>query len=320
MNKKILFELGSLYRDCMRVTGYVFGEGEKSACIVGSTRGNEVQQLFCCSLLVHYLKELEGLGAIAPGKSIMVLPCINPSSMNIEKRFWSTDNTDINRMFPGYHLGETTQRIAAGVFDEISSYKYGMQFVSSYIPGKYIPHVCMMRTGLENVKLAAEFGLDYVVIREPRPYDTTTLNYNWQIWNCQAVSIYIDATSHIQEESASQAVNAILRFLFKEGILLKTGAQHMAKLEDEAEREVTPDIILESDAASVRACAAGFLRVIKDIRSEVKKGDVLACIVDPFEGDIKYEILAPKSGIVFYSCQKPLVNANTVVFKILSNA
>ena len=35
--------------------------------------------------------------------------------MNIGKRFWSADNTDINRMFPGYNLGETTQRIAAGV-------------------------------------------------------------------------------------------------------------------------------------------------------------------------------------------------------------
>lgn len=39
--------------------------------------------------------------------------------MNIKKRFWPTDNTDINRMFPGYDLGETTQRIAAGVFEVI---------------------------------------------------------------------------------------------------------------------------------------------------------------------------------------------------------
>lgn len=317
MKKKVIFELGSLYRDNMRVNGYEFGEGEKSACIVGSTRGNEVQQLFCCSLLVNRLKELEQLGAVAPGKSIMVIPCVNPSSMNIEKRFWPTDNTDINRMFPGYHLGETTQRIAAGVFNEISDYRYGMQFVSSYIPGKYIPHVCMMRTGLENVELAAEFGLNYVVVREPRPYDTTTLNYNWQIWECQAVSIYTDATSHIQEESADAAVNAILRFLLKEGILVKTGAAHIAGFEEEAEQELVPDIILESDATSIKANAAGFLRIIKDIRSEVKKGDILAHIVDPFEGDVKHEIRAPKAGIVFYSCQKPLVNANTVVFKIV---
>ncbi len=50
------------------------------------------------------------------GHKILILPSINLYSMNIQKRFWSTDNTDINRMFPGYCLGETTQRIAAGRF------------------------------------------------------------------------------------------------------------------------------------------------------------------------------------------------------------
>ncbi len=53
----------------------------------------------------------------------------------IKKRFWSIDNTDINRMFPGYDKGETTQRIAAGIFEKIKDYKYGIQFASFYIPG-----------------------------------------------------------------------------------------------------------------------------------------------------------------------------------------
>ena len=33
---------------------------------------------------------------------ILIIPSVNHSSMNISKRFWATDNTDINRMFPGY--------------------------------------------------------------------------------------------------------------------------------------------------------------------------------------------------------------------------
>ena len=35
--------------------------------------------------------------------------------MNVGKRFFPVDNTDINRMFPGYDKGETTQRLADGV-------------------------------------------------------------------------------------------------------------------------------------------------------------------------------------------------------------
>ena len=71
MTEKTLFEIKALYRDDFRVTGFSFGEGEKAACIVGSMRGNENQQMYCCSQLVRKLKELEGKGKIKNGKEIL---------------------------------------------------------------------------------------------------------------------------------------------------------------------------------------------------------------------------------------------------------
>ena len=62
MTKEILFEIKALYRDDFRVTGYRFGAGEKTACIVGNIRGNEVQQLYACSQVIRRLKELEAEG------------------------------------------------------------------------------------------------------------------------------------------------------------------------------------------------------------------------------------------------------------------
>ena len=63
-------------------------------------------------------------------------------------------------MFPGYDAGETTQRIAAGVFEEIKDYEYGMQFASFYMPGYFLPHIRMMQTGFEDIATAKEFGID----------------------------------------------------------------------------------------------------------------------------------------------------------------
>ena len=48
--------------------------------------------------------------------------------------------------------------------------------------GNFIPHVRMMNCDYSSVDIARQFGLPYVVLRKVRPYDTTTLNYNWQIW------------------------------------------------------------------------------------------------------------------------------------------
>ena len=75
--------------------------------------------------------------------------------------------------------------------------------------GDFVPHVRLMDTGYQNTGLANLFGLPYVVVRKPRPDDTTTLNYNWQIWNTNAFSVYTKETSSIDEDSAQQAVQAL---------------------------------------------------------------------------------------------------------------
>ena len=57
MKKEIIYSLKGIYREDYQIEGYRFGGGEKSACIVGALRGNEIQQLYVRSLLRH-LKSL----------------------------------------------------------------------------------------------------------------------------------------------------------------------------------------------------------------------------------------------------------------------
>ncbi|MCC8098083.1 MAG: succinylglutamate desuccinylase/aspartoacylase family protein [Eubacterium sp.] len=107
MRRNIIFELKSPYRDNMRITAFEFGSYndpgcENSLAILGSTRGNEFQQLYSTSRIVEALRILESEGQIEKGKKIVVIPTANNYSFNLHKRFWSLDNTDINRMFPGY--------------------------------------------------------------------------------------------------------------------------------------------------------------------------------------------------------------------------
>ena len=75
------------------------------------------------------------------------------------------------------------------------------------MPGDFIPHVKMMDTGFQSASLANLFGLQYVVIRKPKPMDTVTLNYNWQMNGTNAFSIYTNSTDMIDEKSARQAVS-----------------------------------------------------------------------------------------------------------------
>lgn len=306
MRKECIYSLKNSYRDDLNIYGYRFGRGDKAACIVGAIRGDEIQQLYVCSQLVKALKELEARGAIVHDNEILVIPSVNHSSMNIGKRFWATDNTDINRMFPGYDAGETTQRIAAGVFEKIQDYSYGIQFPSFYIKGDFVPHVRMMETGFQNPSLANLFGLPYVVIRKPQPIDTATLNYNWQVWNTNAFSIYTSATTHIDELSARQAVASVLRFLTRMGILRYTS--HSGYI---------ASVIHEEDLANVKTDLPGIFRRYMEPGMEVHRGEVLASIIDPMEGEELSQILAPTDGIVFFAHKEPLVMEGTIIFKII---
>ena len=306
MERKTIYEFGAVYRDDFRITGFYFGKGEKSTCIVGSMRGNENQQMYACSLLVKRLKDLEEKGRIKEGKEILVIPCVNPYSVNVKKRFWTIDNTDINRMFPGFAEGETTQRIAGALFDVIKEYRYGIQFASFYRTGSFLPHVRMMKTGYEKVELAKQFGLPYVVLHNPRPFDTATLNYNWQIWETDAFSIYTTNTERIDKASARQAVEAILNFLSKQGIIrYRSHDGYISK------------VIESSSLVPVRAAASGFFESKVTVGEEVVEGQLLAQIMDPYTNEVKCRLCSPVSGVIDFLHDEAMTYENTAVIKII---
>ncbi|MFI3304944.1 MAG: M14 family metallopeptidase [Rikenellaceae bacterium] len=306
MKKEILYTMKSPYRDDFNIYGYRFGSGKRSLAIVGAIRGDEIQQQYTCATLIKLLSEMESAGSLVPDYEILVIPSANPFSMNIGKRFWSMDNTDINRMFPGYDKGETTQRIAATLFDCVKEFKYGVQLASYYIPGEFVPHVRMLDTGYQNEKVAKYFGMPYVYEKSVTPYDTALLNYNWQIWGTKAFSIYTGHTDKLLEGCVDSAVEALLRFMVNVGI---------------ATTSVRPGFLSEkitnADLVVVKTTTSGFLSKKRVAQDSVRAGDLLAEVVDPYDASIREMIFAPVNGVVFFNQEKPLVIEGAKVFEIV---
>ena len=308
MKKDIIYSMKSPYRDEFRIHGFRFGEGEKSLAIVGPMRGDEVQQQYIISQLVRKLLLLETAGQLTDGCEILVIPSANPYSMNIEKRFWAMDDTDINRMFPGFENGETTQRIAAALFKAIEGYEYGIQMASFYMPGSFIPHVRMLKTGYEAMEEARWFGMPYVSTHKPKPFDTTLLNYNWQIWNTKAFSVYGGQTHAMANKSSVITLEAILRFMKQAGIIssdVRVGSGYSSTMLNEDNYLVT-----------VKATTGGIFYKYKDAADEVSRGETLAAIIDPYLGAVLSELKSPVDGEVFFAHDKPLALQGTPLYKI----
>ena len=296
-----IYNFKSTYREDMHIKGYVFGSGEKSACIMGPTRGNEYQQLYICSQLVKKLQELEDLGAIVNDKQIMVIPTANYYAFNLSKDFFGVKNIDINRAFPGNDYGEPVSRIAGGLFKSMKEYSYTIQFTSFFERAQCVPHVRMMETGNENVSLANLFGLPYVVVRRPVPIDTTTMNYNLQTPMSSAFSIFTADKGTINDKDAKQAISAVLRFLTRMGII------HY-----ECHSGYISHVLY--DLMSGRA---GIFKSLVECGEDVKYGTKMAEILDPFDGSLREEIVASTDGIVLFAHNTPLINQHETAFRMI---
>ncbi len=306
MIKESIYRFTSAYRGDFDISAYKFNKGEKSCCIVGALRGNEIQQLYVCSKLIKELKELEKQCKISYNHEITVIPCVNPFSVNTGRKYWCNDGRDINRDFPGSKEGEPTQRIASALMDVVREYRYGIQFPSFYIQGDFIPHVRMMQTGKENVSLANLFGLPYVVLRKPQPYEECTLNYNWQMSGTSAFSVYTRETDNIDEDSANMAVASVLRFLSRMGIIkYQCHGGYMSTTFE------------EDNLMPVKSPIGGIFNSLKKTGDEVTQGEIMAEILHPYENFVIGEVKAPCNGVVFFAHNSPLVSQDSLLFKVI---
>ena len=276
MVKKELYTLKGYNREDFNITGYSFGSGEKAACIVGAIRGNEYQQMYICSQLIRVLGELEERGQITANNEILVVPCLNHYSVNVQKRFL------------------------------VKGYSYGIQFTSFYMQGDFIPHVRMMETGHQSPSLANLFGLPYVVIRKPKPLDTTTLNYNWQMCGTCAFSIYTNCSDYIDDVSARQAVASVLRFLTRMGIIKYYNHSGFIA-----------HVLDEDELMAVKTNTAGLYRRLKSPSDPVYRGDIIGEVIDPYEGEVINQVISPTEGIIFFAHTAPTVMENNVVYRII---
>ena len=152
-----------------------------------------------------------------------------------------------------------------------------------------------MNTGYQTASLGNLFGLPYVVMRKPTPIDTTTLNYNWQIWETNAFSIYTKETDEVDEQSAQEAVAAVLRYLSRVGLLRYHC--HSGYLST---------VVQENEMANVLTPAGGIFRRFVEPGQEVEYGQKMGVILEPFTAEVEAEITCPTSGVVFFALKKPL--------------
>ena len=306
MEKIEILRIESLSRAPLVIEGYLFKGTNKIApkvAIVGAMEGESILPLYCASTMVDFFKNKIDKKNIKG--DVLIIPSINHYALNIGKRFWPLDNTDLNMMFPGYELGETTQRIAKRVFDAISGYDYGIILERRPDPATCLPYIKLYKSGYEDLKSAKKFGFKMIHHRTMKSIDTVTLQYNWQLWGTKAFSIMCPSDNQVDKKIASQINQAMIRFMDK------------TKIIDYHIFNGYESTVIDRESIEVVKSPRSGIFISKELAGNyVSKDQVIGEIVHSLEGDVIHQFLAPCNGMVTCFYSNSLIYEHAVAFRI----
>jgi predicted deacylase len=277
--------------------------------LVGGVHGNELNGIYVLAHLARFL------GAVAAGERppirlagrVVIVPAVNVLGVNVRQRGWPFDGTDINRMFPGYDVGETTQRIAHAVLEVTRGAPVRVDVHSSNLDFEELPQVRIYDpTELER-RTARLFGLPAVVERPGSTVFTATLGHAWRMLGGQSFVLQAGRAGDLQLEHADRLFGALVRFCTRLGLLEGT------RLADEDEdvihfgpRQTLP-LVSEHSGLFVSKLRVG---------TWLRAGDHVGYVDDPFDGSPRAEVKTPYAGLLSGLRRQPLLCEGDLVARI----
>jgi predicted deacylase len=277
--------------------------------LVAGVHGNELNGIYVLSHLARFL------GAVARGERppirlagrVVVVPAVNVLGVNLRRRTWPFDGTDINRMFPGYDVGETTQRIAHAVLETTKAAALRIDVHSSNLEFEELPQVRLYDPSEAERRTARLFGLPAVVERPTSTMFSATLGHAWRTLGGESFVLQAGRAGDLQLEHADRLFGAIVRFCTRVGILTGT---RLADEDDEVwhfgPRQTLP---LVSEHAGL------FVSKVK-VGAWLRAGDHIGFVYDAFDATLRAEVKAPRAGLLSGLRRQPLLCEGDLVARI----
>jgi uncharacterized protein len=236
MTQPIMLHMTAPLREDFDIAYHDIGEalGPPRIALVAGLHGNELNGVFVLSRLAAFLQEVaEGRQAgLHLRQRAIIIPAVNILGLNTLSRHWPFDNTDINRMFPGYDAGETTQRIAHAVLEVTRLAHYRVDLHSASLDFEELPQVRLYDPTDDERAMARLFGLPAVI---ERPTDTTftaTIGHAWKSYGGANFVLRAGYAGNLQLPHCERPFHALVAFLQRTGIV------HGRPASDESEEDV----------------------------------------------------------------------------------
>jgi len=284
---------------------------QPAVAFVAGVHGDEVNGVFVLSRLASFLTRVTA--GQQPGyqlrRRVIIVPAVNVLGINLRSRRWPFDGTDINRMFPGYDAGETTQRIAHAVLEVTRPAHYRVDIHSSNLDFEELPQVRLYAPSGAERAAARHFGLAAVIERPMNKIFTSTLGHAWRECGGENFVIQVGQASVLQPGHCERLFRALVGFLVRTDTLGGTPL---------AEEEEDVHYFGISQTLPVISGHAGLFVSPLRVGRWLQAGELIGQVYDGFNGELHVEIQTPVAGLLSGIRRQPLLFEGDLIARIQS--
>ena len=252
---------------------------------------------------VEIVRQIIAKGINKPKKgTIICIPVINVFGfLHMDRLF--PDDRDLNRVFPGIRGGSLASRVAFKVVTEILPHADLILDFHTGGADRFNSAQVRIIKGEDTLdKLAEVFGAPFVLYSKNLKKSFRNTCYKLGI----PVLLFEGGKSfHIDNTITNTGVNGVKRVLHYLGML-----NSKFRVSDPKK-----SCIYITESKWIRANYSGMFKSIVNINSEVKKGDVLGNITDPY-GSFNHFVKAPNNGYIFNINESPIIYQGDAIFHI----
>lgn len=276
----------------------------KRISVVTGIHGDELEGQYVCFQLARRIKaEKEKLTGI-----VDIYPAMNPLGIDSITRGIPAFDLDMNRLFPGNTDGDMTEYIAAKIMEDIDGSDVCIDIHASNIFLTEIPQIRINELHKEKlIPLAKHTNVDFIWVHGASTVLESTLAHSLNSRGVPTLVVEMGVGMRITKNYCDQLVEGILNLM-----------KEMGMWQGET---ITPraPIISENyqDVSYLNASTSGIF--VPEVRhwERLKKGDLIGNIIDPLKGQVLDEVIAPVDGILFTIREYPVVDAGSLLGRIL---
>ena len=312
IRQESVLSLALPYRERLEVRRAVFrgGPGPRVA-IVSGVHGDELEGLYVCHRLAHWIEQLAATQPEALRGQVELYPALNPLGLDTLVRFVPVFDADLNRMFPGHTEGLLPQRVAAAVIQHLAGAALVIDIHASNIFLREIPQVRISQdfaTGL--LPVAREMNLDLIWLHGAQTVLETTIAHSLNERGVPCLVVEMGVGMRVTPAFADQLVVGILRTWRALGVL--TPDVELPELSH------LPFVADDTNVHYLNAATSGLFIPGVEHWMALREGDELGRIVSPFDGGVRSTVRSPVDGVLFTLREYPLVYEGSLMARIMA--